>query len=174
VPTELHKLGRQVDIRVRVQEEDRSRLEDIRNLTVARVDDRPITLEAVADLVIEQGPSEIRRVDQERVAVVSAGLNGIDLGEALSRIDVALADISLRRRFRSVSRPGAGNEPLGGQYGVRFRAGCVLVYLVMASQFESLLHPLVIMLTIPFGMVGVAWSLWLTSGVISVVPSSEW
>jgi HAE1 family hydrophobic/amphiphilic exporter-1 len=170
VPTELHKLGRQVDIRVRVDEQDRSRLEDIRNLTVARVDDRPITLEAVADLVVEQGPSEIRRVDQERVAVVSAGLSGIDLGEAIKRIETALIDINLPPEI-SLSFGGQGLEMSRSMDSMMFAIllAVFLVYLVMASQFESLLHPLVIMITIPFGLVGVAWSLWLTSGVISVV-----
>ncbi|MBW7997594.1 MAG: efflux RND transporter permease subunit [Candidatus Glassbacteria bacterium] len=170
VPTELHKLGRQVDIRVRVEEEDRDRLEDIRNLTVARVGGRPITLEAVADLKVEQGPSEIRRVDQERVAVVSAGLAGIDLGAAIERIDYALADIAVPPEI-SLSIGGQGLEMSRSMDSMIF-AICLavfLVYLVMASQFESLLHPLVILFTIPFGLIGVIWSLYVTSGVISVV-----
>ena len=72
IPTELHRMGRKVDIRVRLDEAHRDRLDDIRKLTVTTIDGRPITLDAVADLVVEEGPSEIRRVDQERVAIVSA------------------------------------------------------------------------------------------------------
>ncbi len=170
VATELHKLGRQVDIRVRVEKQDRDRLEDIRNLTVARVDNRPITLEAVAELKVEQGPSEIRRVDQERVAVVSAGLAGIDLGAAIERIKTAMSDIALPPEI-SLNFGGQGLEMSRSMDSMIFAIllAVFLVYLVMASQFESLLHPLVILFTIPFGLVGVVWSLYVTSGVISVV-----
>ena len=170
VPTELHKLSRQVDIRVRVEEEDRDRLEDIRNLTVARIDNRPITLASVADLVVEQGPSEVRRVDQERVAVVSAGLSGIDLGTAIERIQAAMNDIELPPEI-SLTIGGQGLEMSRSMDSMIFAIllAVFLVYLVMASQFESLLHPLVILFTIPFGLIGVVWSLFLTSGIISVV-----
>ena len=170
VPTELHRLGRQVDIRVRVEEEDRDRVDDIRKLTVATIDGRPITLDAVADLVIEEGPSEIRRVDQERVAIVSAGLAGADLGTVIGRIEQALADMSVPPEI-SITFGGQGLEMRRSMESMLFAIGLAifLVYLVMASQFESLLHPLVILFTIPFGLVGVIWSLYATSGIISVV-----
>ncbi len=170
VPTELHKLGRQVDIRVRVEEQDRDRLADIRNLTVARVDGRPITLGAVAELRVEQGPSEIRRVDQERVAVVSSGLSGIDLGTAVERIEYEMSDLVLPPEI-SLTFGGQGLEMSRSMDSMIFAIllAVFLVYLVMASQFESLLHPLVILFTIPFGLIGVVWSLYATSGIISVV-----
>jgi len=170
VPTELHKLGRKIDIRVRVDEDARNRIDDIRKLTVARIDNRPIPLEAVADLIIEEGPSEIRRIDQERVAVVSAGLSGIDLGTAIQRIKAEI-DYLPQPPGISIDFGGQGLEMQRSVDSMVF-ALCLavfLVYLVMASQFESLLHPFVIMFTIPFGLVGVVWSLFVTSGIISVV-----
>ena len=170
VPTEFHRGGRQVDIRVRVEEADRDRLEAIRKLTVANIDGRPITLDAVADLVVQQGPSEIRRVDQERVAVISAGLAGADLGTVIGRIQTALATLNVPPEI-SVKFGGQGMEMKRAMDSMIF-AFCLaifLVYLVMASQFESLLHPFVIMFTIPFGLIGVVWSLYLTSGIISIV-----
>jgi len=170
IPTELHRAGRKVDIRVRVEEEDRNRLDDIRKLTVATIEGRPITLDAVADLVVEQGPSEIRRVDQERVAVVSAGLSGADLGTVIGRIEQALANMSVPPEI-SITFGGQGLEMRRSMQSMLFAIGLAvfLVYLVMASQFESLLHPFVILFTIPFGLVGVIWSLYATSGIISVV-----
>jgi HAE1 family hydrophobic/amphiphilic exporter-1 len=170
IPTELHRTGRKVDIRVRVEEEDRNRLDDIRKLTVATIDGRPITLDAVADLAVEQGPSEIRRVDQERVAVISAGLSGTDLGTVIGRIEQALADMNVPPEI-SITFGGQGLEMRRSMQSMLFAIGLAifLVYLVMASQFESLLHPLVILFTIPFGLVGVIWSLYATSGIISVV-----
>jgi HAE1 family hydrophobic/amphiphilic exporter-1 len=170
VPTELHRMGRQVDIRVRVDESDRSRVDDIRKLTVTNINGQPITLQAVADLVVEEGPSEIRRINQERVAVVSAGLIGADLGSAVNRIEKSLAKIKVPPEV-TISFGGQSLEMQQSLDSMIF-ATCLavfLVYLVMASQFESLLHPFVIMFTIPFGLVGVVWSLYLTSGIISVV-----
>jgi len=170
VPTELHRTGRRVDIRVRLEEADRSRLDDIRNLTVAHVGGKPIPLAAVAELVIEQGPSEIRRIDQERVVVISAGLSGADLGTVTGRINEKLADLEVPPGI-SVSFAGQGLEMSRSLESMLFAIGLAvfLVYLVMASQFESLLHPFVIMFTVPFGLVGVIWSLSFTSGVVSVV-----
>lgn len=170
IPTELHRRGRQVDIRVRVEEEDRDRMDDIRKLTVTTIDGRPITLDAVADLVVEEGPSEIRRVDQERVAIISAGLSGTDLGTVIGRIEQALADMSVPPEI-SITFGGQGLEMRRSMQSMLFAIALAifLVYLVMASQFESLLHPLVILFTIPFGLVGVIWSLYATSGIISVV-----
>jgi len=170
VPTELHRMGRQVDIRVRVDENDRNRLDDIRKLTVANIGGRPITLDAVADLIVEQGPSEIRRIDQERVAVVSAGLVGMDLGKAVGRIEQTMSGIIVPPEI-TISFGGQSLEMQRSMDSMLFAIALAifLVYLVMASQFESLLHPFVILFTIPFGLVGVVWSLYLTSGVISVV-----
>jgi len=170
VPTELHRMGRKVDIRVRVDEKDRNRISDIRQLTVATVGGRPIPLEAVADLVVEQGPSEIRRVDQERVVVISAGLAGADLGKVTGEIEKKLADIAVPPEV-SIAFGGQGLEMSRSLNSMIFAVSLAifLVYLVMASQFESLLHPFVILFTVPFGLVGVIWSLYLTSGVISVV-----
>jgi len=124
----------------------------------------------VAELRVEQGPSEIRRVDQERVAVVSSGLSGIDLGTAVERIQLGMSDIALPPEI-SLTFGGQGLEMSRSMDSMIFAIllAVFLVYLVMASQFESLLHPLVILFTIPFGLVGVAWSLFATSGVISVV-----
>ncbi|MEA2063784.1 MAG: efflux RND transporter permease subunit [Gemmatimonadota bacterium] len=170
VPTELHRTGRRVDIRVRLDQADRSRLEDIRNLTVAHVEGKPIPLGAVAELAIEQGPSEIRRINQERVVVISAGLAGTDLGTVIGRIKEALKNLEIPPE-NQVEFSGQGLEMSRSMESMIFAIflAVFLVYLVMASQFESLLHPFVIMFTVPFGLVGVIWSLYATSGVISVV-----
>lgn len=170
VPTELHRSGRKVDIRVRVSEEDRGQVSDIRKLTVATVGGRSIPLDAVAELVIEQGPSEIRRINQERVVVVSAGLAGADLGKMTREIETSLADIPVPPEI-TIAFGGQGLEMKRSLDSMIFAISLAifLVYLVMASQFESLLHPFVILFTVPFGLTGVILSLYFTSGVISVV-----
>ena len=170
IPTELYRTGRKIDIRVRLVEADRDRLADIRNMTIATIGGHSIPLSAVADLVIREGPSEIKRVDQERVVLISANLDNLDL---------ATANKELERIIREEDIPPAITATIGGQGLEMDRSmksmlfaiclAAFLVYLVMASQFESLLHPFVIMFTIPFGLVGVIWSLYATTGVVSVV-----
>ena len=130
----------------------------------------PVPLEAVAQVQVVEGPAEIRRIDQERVAVVGANLNGRDLGGAVREIEVAIAQIPLPEGF-SIEIGGQNEEMVRSFDSMKFALALAvfLVYLVMASQFESLLHPLVIMCTIPLGLVGSILALLLTGQTISVV-----
>ncbi len=171
VATEFTRGDRKVDIRVRASEEHRATVDDLRRLIVSPANSpTPIPLAVVADLQVEMGPAEIRRIDQERVAIISANIEGRDLSEVVTDIEVAIRDIP-----RS---PEYGID-VGGQNEERERSfesmqmaialAIFLVYLVMASQFESLVHPFVIMFSIPFGLVGVVLMLILTGQTVSVV-----
>jgi HAE1 family hydrophobic/amphiphilic exporter-1 len=130
----------------------------------------PVSLDAVADLVLVEGPAEIRRLDQERVVVITANLSGRDLGSAVTDIRVITDDIALPDGF-DISIGGQNEEMERSFESMKFALllAVFLVYLVMASQFESLLQPLVIMFTIPLGMVGSALALLLLDETVSVV-----
>ena len=161
---------RKIDVLVRAREEDRSSVERIRQLLVNPESEHPVPLEAVADITVDTGPSEIRRIDQERVALVTANLKYGDLGSAAREIN----DI-----IRQVPRPSDLNVRLAGQseeMSVSFKSlqfalllAVFLVYLVMASQFESFLHPFVIMMTMPLAVIGAVLALFATGSTISVV-----
>ena len=132
----------------------------------------PIRLNAVADIDIGRGPGEVRRIGSQRAAVVSANLSGMDLSRASRAILDELQD--LRGRLpATVSLTLAGqNRELATSYRSLLMAlalAVFLVYLVMASQFESFIHPLVIMFTVPLGLVGVILALALTATAVSVV-----
>ncbi len=86
VPTELNRQDRKVDIRVRAREEDRDNIEDLKRLVISTSGSVPVQLATVADIKLERGPSEIRRIDQERVALVTANLKGRDLGSVSADI----------------------------------------------------------------------------------------
>ncbi|HSG27343.1 MAG TPA: efflux RND transporter permease subunit, partial [Candidatus Krumholzibacterium sp.] len=77
---------RRIDVLVRARETDRNSVEKIKRLVINPESDKPVTLESVADVIIDTGPGEIRRIDQERVAVVTANLNYGDLGNAAEEI----------------------------------------------------------------------------------------
>jgi len=131
---------------------------------------RPIRLSAVADVVSSQGPSEIHRISQERVAIVSANLHYGDLGSAVTEVRQMIRDNPLAAGV--TSHIGGQSEELDASVKSLIFAlalAIFLVYLVMASQFESLLHPFVIMFSIPLALVGAVLALKLTSTPLSVV-----
>lgn len=170
VATRYSFRDRKIDVLVRAQETDRESLDSIRKIIVNPQSDRPVTLDAVAEVVATIGPSEINRVDQIRVAIVSANLREIDLGTAVQQVRDMVAADPLGADVR-MHIGGQGEELDASISSLLFALSLAifLVYLVMASQFESLLHPFVIMFTIPLAMVGAVMALWLSGSPVSVV-----
>ncbi len=166
-----YRIGdREIDVLVRGAEESRASLDAVRNLVVNPESAQPIRLSSIADVQLKSGPSEIRRADQQRVVVVSANLAYGDLGDGISEIEGLLSGIAI---------PSGLTATIAGQseeMEVSFRSltlalalAIFLVYLVMASQFESLVHPFVILFTIPLAAIGAIFSLYVTGSVINVV-----
>ncbi|MCK4762933.1 MAG: efflux RND transporter permease subunit [Candidatus Aminicenantes bacterium] len=156
VATRFIESDREVDIRVRVKEDFRDRVEKIQRLSIRNGLGINVPLKALAEIKISEGPAEIRRISQQKSAVLTGNLSGIDLDTAGQRI-MALA--------RDIDRPRDCNIYLAGQsmeQDVAFSSmifaillAIFLVYLVMASQFESFKKPFIIMFTIPMGIIGV-------------------
>ena len=140
------------------------------NETAHSPTDTPIRLSAVADVVAGEGPSEIHRITQERVAIVSSNLRYGDLASAVAEVKHIVATHPLAAGIKV--RVGGQSEELDSSVNsLLFALGLAifLVYLVMASQFESLLHPFVIMFSIPLAAVGAVLALKLSGSAISVV-----
>ena len=169
VATRYSFRDRKIDVLVRAQEGDRASVEDIRQLIVNPGSARSVRLSSVADVVATTGPSEIHRADQTRVAIVSANLRDIDLGAAVQEVEQMVAANPLTDVQMHIG--GQGEELAQSLNSLLFAFGLAifLVYLVMASQFESLLHPFVILFTIPLAMVGAVLALLVTGNTISVV-----
>ncbi|SIR04644.1 efflux RND transporter permease subunit [Solilutibacter tolerans] len=170
VATRYSFRDRKIDVLVRAEPDQRATLDDIRNLVVNPGSSSPVRLSAVADVVAGIGPSEIHRADQTRVAVVSSNLNDIDLGGAVEEVEAMVADSPLGTDI-GLHIGGQGEELASSVRSLLFAFGLAvfLVYLVMASQFESLLHPFVILFTIPLALVGAVLALFLTRSPVSVV-----
>ncbi len=170
VATRYSFRDRKIDVLVRVQESERASVEDIRRLIVNPSGATPVELASVADVVATTGPSEIHRADQRRVAIVSANLRDIDLGAAIGEVQKMVAENPLGAEIGM--RIGGQGQELGESIRsllFAFGLAVFLVYLVMASQFESLLHPFVILFTIPLALVGAVAALMLTRSPVSVV-----
>lgn len=161
---------RKVDILVRTETRQRDSIEDIARMTINPGLSPAIPLDAVADMQMSVGPSEITRVGQERVALVSANLAHGDLGEAVTATKLLLAELKLPMSMQA--RIAGQNEEMQVSFdSLKFALllAVFMVYLVMASQFESLLHPFLILFTVPLACAGSIYGLFVTGTNISVV-----
>ena len=170
VATDFRQDERQIDVLVRLREEDRLGLDELRRLIVNPNGEIPIPLSAVADIRVNEGPSEIRRIDQQRAAVVTANIQGVDLGTASALIHDELGRMDFPTGFDFLIS-GQNEEMETSMQSLYFALGLAifLVYVVMASQFESLVHPFVIMFTVPLALIGVVLALYVAQVPLSVV-----
>lgn len=161
---------RKVDIRVRLAEQYRQTEQQLAQLIINPGSARPLPLSAVARIERETGPSEITRIGQQRVAVVSANLAFGDLEQATQS---AAAILAAQRLPYGVTAAVMGqSEEMQRAYTSLTMAlllAVFLVYLVMASQFENLLQPLLILFTVPLAGAGAILGLWLTDTRLSVI-----
>jgi len=169
--TRFNLHDRRIPIVVRLGLADRETVEDVRSIVVNPGGERPIALAAVADVALGEGPSEVRRIDGRRVAVVGANIAEGSLSGAVTRIDQDLS--------RRVAWPADMTYLIAGQNDewqrsraslwVALGLSVFLVYVIMAMQFESLLHPLVIMLTLPLASVGTVLTLKALGLALSII-----
>ncbi|MGQ0619790.1 MAG: efflux RND transporter permease subunit [Panacagrimonas sp.] len=166
-----YRIGdREIDVLVRGDESARAGLDAVANLIVNPEASEPLRLSSVARVTLRTGPSEIRRIDQTRYVTLSASLVKGDLGEAQVELRRMIAALQLPLGV-SVTLAGQSEEMKRSFQSLQFALALAvfLVYLVMASQFESLVHPFVILFTIPLAAIGAILSLFLTGSVINVV-----
>jgi HAE1 family hydrophobic/amphiphilic exporter-1 len=169
VPARYRDGERQLDVRVRGRADQRATLSAVRDLVVAERDGITIPLSAVATLTEARGPAEIHRVGGRRAALVTADLVGRDLATVSAEIEQDL---------RAIALPAGVTAALGGQNREMSRSfrslqlavllAVFLVYLVMASQFESIVHPLIIMVTVPLALAGAVYGLAIVGRPLSV------
>ncbi len=170
VSTRFHEGDDRIGVRVIGDEIILNTLDAVLDLPVNPSAQNPISLRSVADIEIVQGPAEIRRIGNTRAVVVSAEGSGLDLGGLADRIDAELASLEPPSDV-TVVLGGQKREMDEAQSSMRFALllAVFLVYVVMASQFESLVQPLIILLTVPLAGVGVVFFLDLLSVPLSVV-----
>jgi len=169
--TRFNLTDRRIPILVRLQMDDRETVEDIAALIVNPGGERPIRLSAVAAVTLGEGPSEVRRVDGSRVALIQANLHQGSLSAAAVSIRTALQNEIVWPAQLGFAIRGQSEEWERSQRSLVLALGLSLfmVYVIMAVQFESLIHPLVIMTTIPLAFVGTFLALKLLGMNLSVV-----
>ena len=161
---------KKIDVVVRSVDARQSSIDEIRSLIVNPTSDRPVTLDAVATVDVSQGPAEIRRVAQERVAIITANLAYGDLGAAAQEAGLIVSRTPMPTGVTALVS-GQSEEMEASFESMQFALvlAVFLVYLVMASQFESLIHPFVILFTIPLALVGAVLALFITGTTVNIV-----
>jgi len=182
VATRFKEQDKQIDIMVRADEADRTTVAQVKELVINSAAAAgapapaglgvPVKLGAVAEVIMARGPNEIHHIKSSRAAVVSANLSGRDLGSVSAEINRELRRLAPELPANATVALSGQNEELQTAYrSLLFALGLAafLVYLVMAAQFESLVHPFIIMFTVPLGAVGAILGLAFTATPVSVM-----
>ncbi len=170
VATEYRQAERLIDILVRLEEPDRMGLAELSQLIINPSGEIPIPLSAVANLQVNEGPSEIRRIDQTRSAVIYANLSGADLATVSRDITTIMRDLDYPPGFDyAISGQNEEMQTSLNSLLLAFALALFLVYIVMASQFESLVQPFLIMMTVPLALIGVIGGLFAFGISVSIM-----
>ena len=161
---------RQVDILVQVDRDSRNSVAAIRDLIIHGENGQSVPLSAVAKVTESIGPNEINRLDQARVAIITASVKEGDLATAAQVVRSEVASLGLPDRV--YSQVIGQNQQMEEAYSSLMMAlllAVFLVYLVMASQFESLLNPFIILFSVPLAVLGSIFGLFITGTSLSVI-----
>ena len=168
--TRYREMGDEYDVEVRLRPDDRTKPEDLRDVFVGSPGGEQISLANIAAIDEGVGPTKIERKDQARYITVSADISGRDLGSVVADAKKAIDKIAAPSGF-SYKFAGAEKERKEAfqMLIIATALGMVLVYMVMASQFESYRDPFIIFLSVPFGIVGVIMALAISGFAMNVV-----
>jgi len=169
VATSFVDQGIEFEVVVELDPKDKSQSVDLANIQVQTPAGDWMPLKNLARVERFTGPTNVLRIDQERVAEVTAELAGIDLATASERARATLDQVNWPDEYRYEISGTAEEQAESFSYLMfAFMIAGILTYMVMASQFESLVEPFIIILTIPLALTGVLVMLWITGTSISV------
>jgi HAE1 family hydrophobic/amphiphilic exporter-1 len=161
--------GVEFEVLVQLDPRDKAETTSLDQLQVQTPEGDWVPLRNLARIIRYEGPTNILRINQERVSEVQADLAGLDLQQASERAQASLDQMQWPEGYR-YELGGTAEEQAQSFYYlmIAFAIAGVLTYMVMASQFESLVEPFIIIFTIPLALTGVLLILWLTSTPVSV------
>lgn len=162
--------GDEYKIKVRYAEEFRKNIDDIENITLYGSTGKAIKLKEVAKVVEKFAPPEIERQDRERIVKVTATLSGTTIDKAKAEIDKVTQELSIPSNI-AIELGGSieDQQDSFGDIGLLGVIILILVYSVMAGQFESFRSPFIIMFSVPFALTGMFLGLWITGGTLNMM-----
>jgi len=164
--------GNQYNILVRLNEDYRSKIDDLKKIIITTSVGQQVLLGNIATIEKAKAPVQIDRKYQQRLVEVTANVSGRDLGSVSKDIQNKIDQLNIPLGFEvkqtgNVEQQQKTNQELLLAFGLAL----LLVYVVMASQFQSFIDPFIIMFTIPLGIAGVFWTLFLTETTLSVTSA---
>lgn len=169
VATQYKYQGTEIDVKIIGDDRTKESLKNLENLLIETPVGTNVPLNQVADLELVKGPVSINRNDQVRTITISSQIAGRDLGSISNDITVALEGYEMPNGYDY--KFGGENEDMVEAFtdlALAFVLAILLVYMIMASQFESLLNPFIIMFTVPLAIAGGALGLFVTGRTLSV------
>lgn len=167
--TKFREGGEEYDVVVQLDESYRQSKTDLENIFITSLTGAQIPLKNVASIISGEAASQIDREDQERMVSVSCSVTGRDLQSVLKDIEYEIRRMNFPPNYRW--EIGGQAEDMQESFmwlGIAIIVAMFLVYMVMASQFESLLDPFIIIFTVPLAIIGAVWGLFLTGTTMSV------
>lgn len=168
--SEYKENGSEYDINIKYPDEYLNTVNSLKNFHIKAATGEWIALSDIADIVVDRGSTTLTRINQKRTVTLSAKLYGTDMNTINREFAKAIEDIE---------KPDGVSRETGGALDVMIEAmvslalaillGIILMYFVMAAQFENLAQPLIIMMTVPLSLIGVSLSLLVSGSQLSVV-----
>ena len=161
--------GEEYIIYVQLDRKFRESEQDIKSIFVKTPAGEQVPLSAIASIIETSAPASIFRIDQNRLVTIDANVSGRDLGSVTNMIKEEIKTVSMPADFRiDITGSAEDMQETGRSFLIAIIIAILLVYMVMASQFESLLDPFIILFTIPLAMIGVAFGLYITKTTLSM------
>ncbi len=160
----------EIEMNLQLQESDRKNIQSLQKINLLSQAGEPVSLENVADFVNQKGPRTIRRENRQTNLNVFANLKAPDLGRIREQIFQQMSTLPLPPGYSwSLGERFEREEEQQSQMMWNYIMAIVLIYLLMASLFESLIHPLTILTALPFAFIGVVWILFLTGTPLTIM-----
>ncbi len=169
--TQFKEMEKKYDILVRLTEDVRDNIESLLDEQINHQGNR-IPLRELVYYELARGPKEIRRENQQREVLVTANLRGTKISQVAPQIREKIDELELPPNYRVVF--SGEQEEMAKSFRsliFAFSLAVLLVYMIMAAQFESLLHPFLILFTLPMGMTGAIWALFITGQTLNVISA---
>lgn len=170
VVSQFREEGDEYNIRVQFAKEYRNQKAVLEQMQIPLFDGSLVQLKDMATIVEEESSPTIFRENQDRYVSVGFALSGVDLSAAVDIVNNIISETPIPSEYQVIIGGTAEDQQEAFFYlGLAFLAAILLVYMIMASQFESLVSPLIIMFTVPLSVIGVFGFLFITGTAISVM-----
>ncbi len=171
VATKFKEEGREYDVRVRLKEADRKDFAAIRQLKVISRNGTEVPIDEVTKLEMGRGPSEIQRIDKERTVLVYANIFRRNTDEVIKEVGGIINRVDIPSGYPRPKLAGEQEQMKESFSSLVFALllSVLLIYMIMAAQFESLWQPFLIMFTVPLSVIGVAMALFITGTTVNIV-----